>query len=198
MRVVAVGGVAFDAVTAIAVVLSVVSLAVAAYAAVQARRASNAAERSLKWQQARDAERRQTNVQIAVGQDLADKPQYVHSLRDPRPAEKFYELEIRVTNHGERTEYVTRLCLDSASGDDGTDVSKWLALEPGGSGARALAPLEQVSANGPLSEIDFDPTETGFVAVVYLSSGQEATSETIWVDDSLLAELDEHNSRARP
>jgi hypothetical protein len=190
---------------AIAIVISVVAavaavggVVIAAYAARQSQRASDAAERALQWQQERDAESRQTHVEVAVDHVLVDRIQYVWDLRESRPPPKLYELVIRVTNHGERTEYVTRLCLDSASGDDGTDVSIWLDLEPGGSGARPLAPREQVSATGPLSELDFDPTETGFVAVVYLSSGQEATSETIWVDDSLLAALDEHNRRARP
>jgi len=132
---------------------------------------------------------RRTNVTVEVTHALVDSnAPMAFSLANPRPRPKVYRLEIRTTNRGERTEYMTSMSVEALDGS----ASQELTPE---SSAWAILPREPLSTVVPLSRLGFDATGLELRATAHLTSGDVSSTPTR-LDAALIAELEDHNRRA--
>jgi len=145
-------------------------------------------EASRRIVRARQSKRFLTSV--SVGHSLGYGPRVIDLNHPNAPQIKRYLIVVTILN-GDTSQFLTRLCIEDATGAHGIDLSGYLNMAVGGSTPRELKPCEPVLAEIPAFELSFDSSQ-GFQVVAYLSTGR-VSSGIEYLDTDLLTELEKHN-----
>jgi hypothetical protein len=179
----------------VSVLIAVVSAAGSLYAAIQSRhavvesrRANNTAERALSWEQERD----RPNVTIEF-EHKNRRLVTAQNPENPRPAPRYYELVVRVVNHGGSAEQLTGLTLETVDHSQRTDIIRRGTILRRAPSEPTIEPHTAYSASFNVGNMP--DGGHGYIAVARIARGQEIKSEVEHLDDALLADIAEHNER---
>jgi hypothetical protein len=148
--------------------------------------AAYTAHKARAWQEQRDKERRATNVALEFIHEIGPDPFYNEWAGDQ--PKNVYTVTLLVRNDGESTEYLTAAFLQQPTAQP-RGLRIYGSEGSGGDPPHELRPRANQRISVQLDTESREWMRPGFVAIVWLGSGERVYSDVEHLVDSLLDDV---------